>query len=70
MIDEVLFMQTRLFRMFVERSGLPPASAYDVFDAGGIWRFLEDCYDILHMSGDEAALDDVLLVLEAKGVTS
>lgn len=67
-LDETLFMQTRLFRMFLERYRLSPEDGNRVFNAGGIWSFIADCYDLLHLSGDEAALADVVSTLEAKGV--
>ena len=68
MIDEVLFMQTRLFRMFLKRYSLSPEQGCHLFNLGDIWNFIDDCYDVLHLSGDEAALSDVISVLEAKGV--
>ena len=68
MIDEMLFMQTRLFRLFLDRYGLSPEKGCRVFNRGRIWSFIDECYDVLHMSGDEAALDDVVSVLDARGV--
>ena len=68
MIDEVLFMQTRLFRMFLERYRLSPEDGNRLFNAGGIWGFIAECYDLLHVSGDDAALSDVEEALAAKGV--
>lgn len=59
MLDEVLFMQARLFRMFRESKGLSAEEANRVFDSQGIWAFLESCYDALHLEGDEAILSDI-----------
>ena len=36
MLDEVLYMQVRLFRMFRERTGLPSRQCNDLFNAAGI----------------------------------
>ena len=69
MIDEVLFMQVRLFRMFREATGLSAAQSNRLFDAGGAWDFIESCYDSLHLSGDDAALNDVCAKLRAEGVS-
>lgn len=69
MIDEVLFMQTRLFRMFLERYSLDPVAGLRAFEAGGIWAFVGECYDSLHVGSDDAALEDAVRVLEARGVT-
>ena len=69
MLDEVLYMQVRLFRMFQERTGLSSREANAAFETGGAWDFISSCYDSLHLSGDEAALDDVLARLEFAGVS-
>ena len=68
MVDEVLFMQTRLFRMFLQRYQLSPEVGNRVFSQGGIWSFIEDCYELLHLSSDDAALRDIISVLAVKGV--
>lgn len=69
MIDEVLYMQVRLFRMFQERTGLTSRRANQVFAEGGVWDFVSSCYESLHLSGDEAALNDVFARLDFVGVS-
>ena len=69
MLDEVLYMQVRLFRMFQEETGLTARDANCVFEAGGVWEFISSCYDSLHLSSDIAALDDVFARLDFKGVS-
>lgn len=69
MIDEVLYMQVRLFRMFQERTGITSHAANQAFLEGGVWDFISSCYDVLHLSSDEAALDDVFKRLDFAGVT-
>lgn len=59
MLDEVLFMEARLFRMFRESRGLSAEEANRVFENQGIWAFLESCYDALHFEGDEVILNDI-----------
>lgn len=68
MLDEVLYMQTRIFRMFIERTGLSPRAANRLFDQAGAWDFLSECYDSLHVESDQLALDDVLSLMRHKGV--
>ena len=68
MLDEVLYMQVRLFRMFRERTGLTSVEANNIFNAAGIWDFISSCYCYLHLSGDEAALADVFACLRHRGV--
>ncbi|MDO4797711.1 MAG: DUF3791 domain-containing protein [Coriobacteriales bacterium] len=69
MLDEVLYMQVRLFRLFRERTGLSSVASNEIFNRGGIWDFVTSCYDYLHLGSDEAALDDVLERLDHLGVT-
>lgn len=69
MLDEVLYMQIRLFRLFRERTGLSAQRSNDVFNAGGVWDFISSCYEYLHLGGDDAALDDVFSRLAHQGVS-
>ena len=67
MLDEVVFAQTRLFRIFCTRTGLSPQDGNSLWSRFDIWDFVEACYDSLHMSGDDAALEDIFAVLRFKG---
>ena len=66
-INEVLFMQIRLFRQFRERYAKSPKTANDLWDRFGIWSYIEDCYDIFHLMGDESILDDIADLMKLKG---
>ena len=68
MVDEVLFMEVRVFRQFLERFHMTAKDAYEIFEANGIWNYIEDCYGILHMSGDECVLDDIQEILQKNGI--
>lgn len=68
MLDEVVFMQTRLFRDFCESTKLSPVRANELFEKYGIWTYIEDCYDVLHLSSDENVLQDIIRILKSKGV--
>lgn len=63
-LDEVIYMQVRLFRMFLEHTGLPSREGNRVFHGAGVWDFISMCYDSLHLSGDESALSDVFARIE------
>ena len=69
MLDEVLFMQIRLFRMFREATGLTTPECRKIFSDGKVWDFIERCYDSLHLSSDDLALQDVFNRLKAQGVS-
>ena len=68
MLDEVVFMQARIFRMFCDKVHCSAAKGNTLFEQYGIWTFLEECYDDLHLSSDDNALDYVIKILESKGV--
>ena len=67
MLDEILFFQTRIFRMFCMEAKISPVEGDELFSKYGIWDYLKDAYDVLHLNGDEYALNDVMEILKAKG---
>ena len=66
-INEVLFMEMRLFRQFRERFGQSASKTNELWNAYGIWNYIEDCYNTLHVSGDEYILSDITEILRSKG---
>lgn len=69
MLDEMLFMQMRLFRMYRERAGISARACNALFEKFGIWDFIADCYDYLHLEGDEAILGDIDARLRREGAS-
>lgn len=68
MIDEVLFMETRVFSEFCKRKKISAKTANNLFNTCKIWEYIEKCYDILHLNGDENVLNDVDVILAKQGV--
>ena len=67
MIDEILFMEARLLRLFCERFQIDQLEANRLFNQYGIWDYIERCYDYFHTCGDDYIVDDITEVLQAKG---
>lgn len=67
LLDEVLYMEVRIFREFLERFKIKAADAYALFERNDIWGYIESCYDVLHMNGDECVLNDVQRILSRNG---
>ena len=67
MLNEVLFMEARLFSEYLRRFNMKPKDANRVFEKYGIWKYIEDCYDMLHMNGDEYILNDIEYILRKRG---
>ena len=59
MINEVLFMELRLMRLYCEKHHLSGREVNNLFESHGIWDYIEKCYDALHVSSDECALKEI-----------
>lgn len=68
MINEILYMQLRLFRMFCDKYKLTAKNANKIFNDHKIWEYVNTCYDMLHLSGDDVAMDDIVHILRKSGV--
>ena len=68
MIDEILYMEIRLLDLFCQNYDISSVQANRLFNDYGIWTYIEECYDTLHMSGDEYILNCITEILTAKGV--
>ncbi len=69
MINEVLYMEARIFSEFCRRKKIPAKEANRVFNMCHIWDYIESCYSTLHMNGDDSVLDDVDMILSRRGAT-
>lgn len=68
-LDEVLFMQTRIFSLFCQRHPSISSTEMDgLFKRFGIWEFIKDGYEGLHIEGDEAIYQEMLEILNSHGV--
>ena len=70
MIDEVLFMEMRIFSEYCNIMKIDPKQANRLFNQYHIWEYIESCYDSLHLNGDACVMDDVQTIIEKKGVAS
>lgn len=65
---DIADMQCWVFRMAQNRWKLSAEKCADIFEQYQILNFISDCYDILHLSSYECALDEVERMLDNKGV--
>lgn len=61
-------MQCRLFRMAQREWSLSPSACSEIFQKNKVFDFISECYDSLHLSSYQCALDDVAELLRTKGV--
>ncbi len=69
MIDEILFMETRVFSDFCRRKNMSGKDANKIFNLFDIWNYIETCYDSLHLNGDDSILDDVDRIISKRGAS-
>ncbi len=65
---EIIFMQTRLIRLASEERHTTIQKVNLLFDQYGILKFIEDCYDVFHMEGDDAVFNEIKSVLRNRGI--
>ena len=66
--SEIIFMQVRLVRLASEEWNTSIQKAATLFDRYNIFKFIEDCYGVFHMEGDNAVFDEIKTLLRNKGV--
>ena len=67
MIDEKIYMSTRIFRLFCERHQINAEKANGLFNTYKIWEYIDRSYDYLHLNGDESALSDISAIMLREG---
>ena len=61
-------MQCWVFRHAQKKWNLSPLECTSIFKKYDLLGFISECYDLLHVSSYQAALDDVEDILRSKGV--
>lgn len=61
-------MQCWVFRHAQKKWDLTPAACAEIFQKFDLLGFIAECYDLLHVSGYQRALDDIEDILRRKGV--
>lgn len=67
MINEILYMETRIFSEFYKRKSISAREANKLFNMYDIWGFIESCYDYLHLGSDELVLEDIQKIMNNQG---
>lgn len=65
---DIADMQCWIFRMAQSKWNLAPSECVKIFKQYDVFGFIENCYDILHLSSYQCALDDVEEMLRNRGV--
>lgn len=54
--------------MFYEKLQVSSADTNKLFETYGVWKYIEDTYDMLSLSSDECAVKDILVMLKVNGI--
>lgn len=65
---QITFMQARISRMASQRWRVPLRQVMAIYCAHSVLEYIEECFDYLHLEGDEAVFDDVMGYLRTRGV--
>ncbi|MBO7513160.1 MAG: DUF3791 domain-containing protein [Fibrobacter sp.] len=66
--SQIIYMQTRLVRLASEQWRRPYHEVVKLFKDKGVFRYIAKMWELFHIEGDFAVLDDVSQYLKAKGV--
>lgn len=61
-------MQCHVYRMAQKKWHMPPMECSKLFQQFDIFKFISDCYDTLHLSSYNCALEDIEEILRSNGV--
>lgn len=67
MLNELIFFEVRIFRTFCEKLQVSSADTNKLFETYGVWKYIEDTYDMLSLSSDEYAVNDIVEMLKING---
>lgn len=65
--QQITYMQARIIRLASEKWNVPVKEIGRIFSEFRAFRFIRDCFELFHVEGDEAVLEEVGSYLEYKG---
>lgn len=65
--QQIIYMQTRIMRLASETWNMPIKAVAELFSKFDVLRYIEDCFGIFHVEGDDAIFEDVTVYLKNKG---
>ena len=65
--SQITYMQTRLVRLASEQWRRPYREVVELFRDKGVFRYIAQMWELFHIEGDLAVLDDVGQYLSTKG---
>ena len=66
--QQITHMQMRIARLATEKWGLSIAEVGRLFDEYQVFAYIQDCFGIFHVEGDEAVWEDIVPYLKKRGL--
>lgn len=66
--QQIIYMQARLMRLACEEWERPVEVVAGLFAKYDVFQYIEQCFGIFHVEGDEAIFEDIKLYLKNKGM--
>lgn len=66
--QQMIYMQARMIRLFSEKWGKPVETTACLFTEHRVLEYIEECFGIFHVEGDDEILEDITAYLKNKGV--
>ncbi len=68
--QQIIYMQVRLMRLTSEMWNKPVEMIADVFSRYGVFRYIEECFELFHVEGDGAVYEEIMSYLTNKEVSN
>lgn len=65
--EQIIYMQTRILRLASEEWNKPIETVTKLFAEHGVLPYIEHCFDMFHLEGDDAILKDIEAYLDKRG---
>lgn len=65
--QQIIYMQARILRLAAEKWNKSIESVAELFVKYGVLQYIEECFGIFHVEGDETILEDIAAYLESRG---
>lgn len=66
--QQIIYMQVRIIRLASEEWNKPIEMIVELFARHNVLQYIEECFGIFHVEGDEAVLEDIITYLKNKEV--
>lgn len=68
--QQIIYMQARMVRRAAEKWKISIEDTTKIFVKYRVLQYIEECFGIFHVQGDEAVLEDIEEYLKNRGIES